>query len=263
VTRCSASKPYPPHRDRNVKELPSRTTKPDAMVLWMGEFAHLDAKPGGEFRVDVRGTPVRGRFLELDPPHRLVIAWGYAGSEVLPPGASTVEVRLSAEAGGTRVQLEHRDLPAEEISGHATGWAHYLGRLRVVAGGGDPGQDPGMNSTRATAPPPDERGRDGAPNAEAAFRHVAARMRGEAGVGKGRALHAPSLKIDGRIFAMLVHDRLVVKLPAERCSELIGDGAAEPFISGRRKMREWVAVPSADTSLWVALAEEALRFVRG
>src|SRR5215212_9339459 len=80
-------------------------TEPDAMVRWMGEFARLDARPGGEFTVDVRGAPVRGRYVELDPPHRLLIAWGYAGSDALPPGASTVEVRLTATAGGTSVEL--------------------------------------------------------------------------------------------------------------------------------------------------------------
>jgi len=118
-------------------------TKPEAMVRWMGEFAHLDATPGGEFKVDVRGAPVRGRYLELDPPHRLVIAWGYAGSDRHPPGASTVEVRLIADAGGTRVEVEHRDLPAEETPGHTTGWRHYLDRLRVAAAGRDPGKDRG------------------------------------------------------------------------------------------------------------------------
>jgi uncharacterized protein YndB with AHSA1/START domain len=118
-------------------------TRPEAMVRWMGEFAQLDARPGGQFKVDVRGAPVRGRYLELDPPHRLVIAWGYAGSDTLPPAASTVEVRLTAEAGGTRVELEHRDLPVEEAPGHATGWRHYLERLRLAASGRDPGRDRG------------------------------------------------------------------------------------------------------------------------
>ena len=119
-------------------------TKPEAMVRWMGEFARLDARPGGEFAVDVRGAPVRGHYLELDPPHRLVIAWGYAGSDRLSTGASTVEVRLTADAGGTRVELEHRDLPDAETTGHGTGWRHYLRRLQQAAAGRDPGHDPGM-----------------------------------------------------------------------------------------------------------------------
>lgn len=68
-------------------------THPEAIVKWMGDYAVLDARPNGEFTLDINGVPVRGRFVELDPPHRLVISWGHAGSTLLPPGASTVENR--------------------------------------------------------------------------------------------------------------------------------------------------------------------------
>ena len=117
--------------------------RPEAMVRWMGEFANLDAQPGGTFAVDVRGTAIRGRYLELDPPRRLVIAWGYAGRD----HASTVEVRLTAVAGGTRVELEHRDLPDAEAAGHDAGWKHYLERLASAAAGRYAGPDPGMSPT--------------------------------------------------------------------------------------------------------------------
>jgi uncharacterized protein YndB with AHSA1/START domain len=123
-------------------------TRTQAIVRWMGDWALLEPEPGGHFSLDVKGAPVRGRFLELDAPHRLVISWGYAGSDRLPPGASTVEVRLIARDGGTLVELEHRDLPAEERPGHATGWAHYLDRLEVVGAGGNAGADPGMPAAR-------------------------------------------------------------------------------------------------------------------
>ena len=119
-------------------------TRPRALLSWMGESAVLDPRPGGRFDLEVKGAPVRGRYLRLDPPHRLLISWGYAGSDRLPPGASTVEIRLTAVGGGTRVDLEHRDLPAAERPGHATGWAHYFARLQASAAGGDPGPDPGM-----------------------------------------------------------------------------------------------------------------------
>ena len=87
------------HIDADPELVYDYFTKPEAMVRWMGEFAQLDAKPDGEFAVDVRGAPVRGRYVELDPPHRLVIAWGYAGSERLPPGASTVEGAADGRGG--------------------------------------------------------------------------------------------------------------------------------------------------------------------
>jgi uncharacterized protein YndB with AHSA1/START domain len=121
-------------------------TRPEAIVRWMGDYALLEPIPNGRFNVDVRGAPVRGRYLELQPPHRLLISWGYAGSKHLAPGASTVEVRLIAERGGTRVELEHRDLPEQETPGHVSGWTHYLARLQTAIATGNAGPDPGMPS---------------------------------------------------------------------------------------------------------------------
>ena len=118
--------------------------RPEAIARWMGEDAVLDPRAGGRFAIDVKGAPVRGEYVEVDPPHRLVLTWGYAGSDRLPPGASTVEVRLSPADGGTLVELEHRDLPATEVAGHRSGWNHYLARLATAGTGGDAGADPGM-----------------------------------------------------------------------------------------------------------------------
>jgi uncharacterized protein YndB with AHSA1/START domain len=110
--------------------------RPESMVLWMGQRAHLDPQPGGEFAVDVDGTLVRGRFLELDPPHQIVVSWGFVGSTALPPGTSTVEVRLSAEGTGTRVQIVHRDLPDSEAMQHGSGWRRFLAELEKAVGRG-------------------------------------------------------------------------------------------------------------------------------
>lgn len=114
----------------------------DGLTAWMGHRADLDPTPGGRFAVDIAGHPVRGEFLHLEPPHRVVVSWGFAGSEDLPAGASTVEFRLTATEGGTRVDLCHSDLPETEVRGHADGWANFLPRLAVVGAGGDPGPDP-------------------------------------------------------------------------------------------------------------------------
>jgi uncharacterized protein YndB with AHSA1/START domain len=117
-------------------------TDAEAIVRWMGDYAVLDPHPGGEFTLDINGVPVRGAYLELDPPRRLVISWGHAGSSRLPPGASTVEITLVAERGGTVVRLVHRGLPETETQAHTLGWPHFLERLTVAAAGGDPGPDP-------------------------------------------------------------------------------------------------------------------------
>lgn len=128
-------------------------TRPEAILTWMGDYAVLDAAPGGVFSLDINGVPVRGRYLQLDPPHRLLISWGHAGSAVLPPGSSTVEITLTPIPEGTRVTIEHRDLPPEQATQHATGWPHFLTRLATAAAGHDPGPDPFAHTTPATNDP--------------------------------------------------------------------------------------------------------------
>lgn len=109
-------------------------TRASAIVRWMGEYAVLDAQPGGEFSVDIRGVPVRGCYLEVDPPHRLLISWGHAGSDRLPPGASMLEVLLQPTGHGTTVTISHRGLPEPEATGHRNGWRCFLGQLAAAAG---------------------------------------------------------------------------------------------------------------------------------
>lgn len=111
------------------------------MTAWMGQHADLGPRPDGTFAVDIAGYPIRGRYLHVEPPTRVVVSWGVAGSDELPPGASTVEFTLTPTERGTRVDLVHRDLPDPEVKGHADGWAHFLPRLRTVATGGDAGPD--------------------------------------------------------------------------------------------------------------------------
>jgi uncharacterized protein YndB with AHSA1/START domain len=124
-------------------------TRAEAIVTWMGDYAVLDAQPGGVFHLDINGVPVRGRYLELEPPHRLVVSWGHAGSARLPPGSSTVEITLTPIPAGTRVTVEHRDLPSEQVAQHAVGWPHFLSRLCIAGAGGHPGPDPFAETHRA------------------------------------------------------------------------------------------------------------------
>ncbi|HEY9294151.1 MAG TPA: SRPBCC domain-containing protein [Microlunatus sp.] len=116
-------------------------TTAEGMTAWMGQHAELDPQPGGVFAVDIAGYPVRGNYLRLERPQTVVVSWGFAGSNDLPAGASTVEFRLTSIEGGTRVDLTHSNLPDTEVPGHATGWQHFLPRLGVAAPGGSPGPD--------------------------------------------------------------------------------------------------------------------------
>lgn len=117
---------------------------PDKLMRWKGISADLDPRPGGVYRCEViPGHTARGEFVELDAPHRLVFTWGWDGQEGIPPGSSTIEIELATDGEGTSLHFVHKDLPsAEAAASHAHGWDHYLPRLEVAAGGGDPGEDP-------------------------------------------------------------------------------------------------------------------------
>lgn len=107
----------------------------EGITAWMGDWARLEPAPGGEFSVNIAGYGARGTFLEVDPPHRVTVSWGFEGSETLPPGSSTVSFELSAIADGTRLEVVHTDLPDGELAGHTDGWSHFIARLELAATG--------------------------------------------------------------------------------------------------------------------------------
>ena len=122
---------------------------PEKMGRWMGSSATLDARPGGEYRVDViAGHVASGEFVEVERPRRLVHTFGWepeGGEEnPVPPGSSRIEIELEPSGDGTILRFRHVGLPGAEVAAaHAHGWDHYLARLAVAARGDDPGEDRG------------------------------------------------------------------------------------------------------------------------
>jgi uncharacterized protein YndB with AHSA1/START domain len=119
-------------------------TDPDRMTRWMGTHIQLDARSGGIYLVNVDGKHVaRGEFEEVTPNSRIVYSFGWEdGAMDLPPGSSKVAIDLAPKDRGTLLTFVHSGLPAPAVEPHTDGWTHYLGRLAIAAGGGDPGPDP-------------------------------------------------------------------------------------------------------------------------
>lgn len=105
-------------------------TDGDRMAQWWGVAAELDPRPGGRCRVEMAEGPVMvGEYVELVPYQRIVFTFGWDpahGGLAVPPGSSTVEVRLEADGGGTVLTLRHTGLPPGFFDQHETGWARFL-----------------------------------------------------------------------------------------------------------------------------------------
>ena len=108
-------------------------TDPALLMDWMAPWASVEPSPGGSFAVDFERAPVRGTYLAVQPPHRVVFTWGIAGNDVLPAGTSTVEVTLHADGPDTVVELVHRGLPEQRRTDHRAGWQELLARLSDLA----------------------------------------------------------------------------------------------------------------------------------
>ncbi len=102
------------------------------MVEWIGHSVSAQASPGGAFAVDFERSPVRGTYLIVEPPNRVVFTWGIAGNGVLPAGSSTVEVTLRRDGEDTVVELVHRGLPEARRDDHREGWTALLANLSEI-----------------------------------------------------------------------------------------------------------------------------------
>ena len=78
-----------------------------------------------------------------------------------------------------------------------------------------------------------------------------------------RGFGSSALKVKGKIFAMLVGDQMVVKLPRARVDTLAAAAKGERFDPRHdgRVMKEWLVVAPGHEEDWHTLAQEAMRYV--
>ncbi|TXT20445.1 MAG: hypothetical protein FD134_2903 [Gallionellaceae bacterium] len=112
--------------------------------------------------------------------------------------------------------------------------------------------------------PPKKTTQSAAPAADgdtSSFQPIVKAFAANKNVTLGGRFGSVSLKIQDKVFAMLVKGKFVVKLPKDRVAELVATAGAEYFDPGHgRLMKEWVALADQQEP-WLALAKEACDFV--
>jgi uncharacterized protein YndB with AHSA1/START domain len=122
-------------------------TEPEAVRRWFGSSigpavsAEADLRVGGSYRITVKVPPARrtahvvGRFLEVDPPRRLVYTFTWERMPILALGMgdSKVTVEFREHGDETEVRLTHELLDKRRLrSFHRWGWNRSMARLAKV-----------------------------------------------------------------------------------------------------------------------------------
>jgi len=72
---------------------------------------------------------------------------------------------------------------------------------------------------------------------------------------------AQGIKQDKKLIVMFMKGEIIVKLPANRVSEIIASGEGESYDPGTGKpMKNWVLIPGTHRNLWIKFCEEAKNY---
>jgi uncharacterized protein YndB with AHSA1/START domain len=87
-----------------------------------GGEAIIDAREGGKH--SAWSGYIEGRFVTLDPGKKLVMSWRTTEFDESDPD-SLVEIRFAPDGGGTRLELDHTELPPGGAHKYTTGWREF------------------------------------------------------------------------------------------------------------------------------------------
>jgi uncharacterized protein YndB with AHSA1/START domain len=87
---------------------------------------------GETFHLDLDGTAIVGRYIEVDPPHRMLLNWDRQESETETPTPTFIEITLTPTADGTNVSLQFSGLNAEDAAFYGQVWAHHLDQIAAA-----------------------------------------------------------------------------------------------------------------------------------
>jgi uncharacterized protein YndB with AHSA1/START domain len=94
---------------------------------WWGAGSMIDPRAGGGVLIRYPGgVEVAGEVLEIHPPERLVITYGFVKGTPIPSGSSRVEIRLEPAGAATRLHLTHAFAEPGVRDEHVQGWRYQL-----------------------------------------------------------------------------------------------------------------------------------------
>ena len=102
---------------------------------------------GETFHLDLDGMTIAGRYIEVDPPNRMLLRWDRKGTDTAAPPPAFIEITLTPTGDGTNVRAQFSGLRADDTAFYPQLWARHLDRIASALAGAEPG-DPFMSEGR-------------------------------------------------------------------------------------------------------------------
>lgn len=105
---------------------------PEGMTLPEHELAFDRTGPWLSVMQNAEGQryKVSGHVTHVDPPHSVGFTWAWHDENDVRGVESHVTIKLvPAQGGGTKLHLNHVDLPDESLASHEQGWSSTLHKL--------------------------------------------------------------------------------------------------------------------------------------
>jgi len=93
---------------------------------------------GDAFHLDLDGTVIAGRYIEVDPPHRMLLRWDRQGTDTATSSPAIIEITLTPTGVGTNVSVQFSGLSAEDAAFYPQLWASHLDRIAAALSGAEP-----------------------------------------------------------------------------------------------------------------------------
>lgn len=122
----------------DIEDLWEACTQPDRLARWIASVSG-ELETGGEFTARfTSGWEGSGRVDVCERPHRLrLTTW----EDEAQDQESTIEATLTAVEGGTRLVIEERGMPVDQLAAHGAGWQVHAEDLAAHVSGSDRDED--------------------------------------------------------------------------------------------------------------------------
>jgi uncharacterized protein YndB with AHSA1/START domain len=115
-----------------IEDLWEACTEPDRLARWIADVSG-ELEVGGGFTARfTSGWEGSGRVDVCDRPHRLLVTtW----EDEAQDQESTIEATLEAVDGGTRLVIEERGMPVDQLAAYGAGWQVHAEDLAAHVAG--------------------------------------------------------------------------------------------------------------------------------